>query len=48
MALADKYNTIVGNTNTAKITLRVDTTFNKNASALKYAPILEGNSIFIA
>jgi hypothetical protein len=44
MALADKYNNIVGNTNNAKITVRVDSSFNKNKSSLRYSPIVEGPS----
>jgi len=28
IALADKYNTIVGNANDAKVTIRIDTSFN--------------------
>jgi hypothetical protein len=49
IALADKYNNIVGNTNTAKATVRVDATYNNNdASALQYSPVLTGNSSFQA
>jgi hypothetical protein len=44
LALADKYNNIVGNTNSAKLTVRVDTTFNKDGKSLEYAPIIEGPS----
>lgn len=45
MALADKYDNIVGNSNTAKLTVRIDTTFNKdNPESFTYSPILEGAS----
>jgi uncharacterized lipoprotein YajG len=45
LALADKYNNIVGNTNTVTLTVRVDTTYNDvNQSSLTYPPIVEGNS----
>ena len=33
VALADKYNNIVGNENSAKVTVRVDSTFNKDNEA---------------
>jgi hypothetical protein len=43
LALADKYNNIVGNTNTNKITIRIDVSYNaKKMESLKYAPVLEG------
>lgn len=49
LALADMYNNIVGNTNTAMVTIRVDTTYNSNSpNSLKYSPILEGPSQFQA
>jgi hypothetical protein len=44
LALADKYNNIVGNKNSAKLTIRVDTTYNKDAKSIDYAPIIEGPS----
>ena len=49
LALADKYNNIVGNTNSNKVSLRVDTAYNKNdKDSLKYLPFLEGNYHFEA
>ena len=45
LALADKYGNIVGNTNTAKLTVRVDRTYNeKNIKSLTYSPVLEGTT----
>jgi len=47
LALADKYGNIVGNTNSAKVTIRVDVSYNSdNASSLTYSPILEGTTQF--
>ena len=45
IGLADKYNNIVGNTNSAKLTVRVDMTYNQNNSAsLTYSPVVNGES----
>jgi hypothetical protein len=47
IALTDMYDNIVGNTNSAKLTLRVDTTYTTNDPyASRYPPILEGTSEF--
>lgn len=49
IALADMYGNIVGNTNSAKLTVRVDGTYTGNErSVVKYQPIIEGISQFIA
>jgi hypothetical protein len=45
VALVDKYNTIVGNTNQAKLIVKVDPVYNiNNSKSLKYMPMIEGNS----
>ena len=47
LALVDQYNNIVGNTNSAKISVSVNTSVN-NATSLLYPPTLSGNLSFIA
>ena len=43
LALGDKYGNVVGNTNTAKITLRVDTAYDsKDPRSKLFSPVLEG------
>ena len=45
LALADKYGTIVGNTNSALLTVIVDSSFNSdNPESLTYPATLEGSS----
>jgi hypothetical protein len=45
IALADKYGNIVGNDNSAKLTVRVDVTYNyDDPASLLYSPVLEGVS----
>ena len=45
MALADKYNQIVGNTNSAFLTVRVDTVFNSyDPNSLVYLPLIAGTT----
>jgi len=49
IALADKYGNIVGNDISAKLTVRVDITYNTDdLSSLTYSPVLNGNSSFTA
>ena len=47
MALADKYDQIVGNSNSAKISIRIDASYNsEDDGSLQYSPILEGDTQF--
>jgi len=48
IGLADKYGNIVGTDITSKLTVRVDTDFNQAEGALRYSPVLTGNSSFTA
>ena len=48
IGLADKYGNIVGNTNSASLSVSVQTTYNTDPLSLMYTPVLSGNSTFQA